>query len=418
MKNVLQRLLTLVVVCSLAPLALAQTADRLRDRDPELRDSKRIASELQQANLRVGPFYLLSRLRIADVGYSESFYLPTGDHSDGLAVSIDAPQRLYFVPHRKAVLTAELVPGYSFFSGGDDDGQFNYLARGDAHFLFNHLYLDLYTQVADQLRARVSDINRLATVRDEETGIRGEIKYSSRTSALFSTRYTETSFPSSRRQPTIDDLQQIPVNLLDRDERNGRLSLHHKTFPLTSLFVAAEASDYAFRRATYKDSNRTSFSGGLLRDAGRTSARVEVGTTKMDFDDPSQRDFTGITGAVSVTRENGRWRYAAGAERDLGFSILLNNNYYIAHTARLHASYSATRRLTLRTGTQYERDDYDVPVFGHRRRDTISFTTVGFIYAFRRINAGLDVGWYDRDSTFGGDTDSGIRTLLHLSFNQ
>jgi hypothetical protein len=41
---------------------------------------------------------------------------------------------------------------------------------------------------------------------------------------------------------------------------------------------------------------------------------------------------------------------------------------------------------------------------------------VGFIYSFRRVRAGFDVGWYERDSNFG-DQEAGIRWLLNLSFS-
>lgn len=408
-----ERVVRSVIVLSLfLPIAaLAQSGQRLRDRDPDLDSAKRIAAELQQANLHYGPFYLWSRLRISDIGFVDELYLPTADHGGALSLSVEAPQRIYFVPHKKTIFTVEAVPGYSFFGTDTSDGQFNYSARADAHFLFNHLYLDAYTVLSDQLRAQVSDVNRLATQRDEESGLSGELKYSSRTSALFSARHRESAYPEKRLQP-LD----VPVNLLDRTERNGRLSLHHKTFPLTSLFVAGEASDYRFRRATYKDSTRTWVGAGFIRNAGRTGLRVEAGPARLSFSDPSQRDYTGILGQVDLNRGHSRWNLNLGAERDLGFSIFLNNNYYVATTGRARFDYSATRRLTLRTGTSLERDDYEVPVDDILRRDTISFSWVGFLYSFRRVRAGVDVGWYERDSNFG-DRESGIRWLLNLSFS-
>lgn len=403
------------------------SAQTLRDRDPDLEAAKRLTGELQQANVHSGPFYLWSRLRIADAGYSEQTYLPTGDTSGGLALTVEAPQRLYFVPRKKVMFTADLVPGYSFFESNERrSSQFNYLARGDVHFLFNHLYLDLYAQREDQLRAQVADVNRLATLQADEAGVAGELKYSSRTSGTFSLRFRDLSYPEDRFQPDIGpgvidpgtgDPLKVPVFLLNRNERNARLSLMHKTFPLTSLFVAGERSDYNFRRATYKDSTRTWVGAGFLYNAGRTRLRVEAGPARLEFDDPSQRDYEGLVAALEANRSNGRWQYAFNAGRDVGFSIFLNNNYYIANTARVSVDYAATRRLSLRAGSAFERDTYDVTVNGRGRRDEISFTYAGFSYGIRRVRAGVDVGWYERDSTFlDDDEDSGIRYVLHLSF--
>ena len=406
-----------VAILAISPLiASAQSFQKLRDRDPDLEAAKKLAGELQQANFHYGSFYLISRIRLSDAGFSEAASLPTGDQTGGLSLTIEAPNRLYYVPHKKTVFTLELVPGYSFFDalGEDRKTQFNYLGRADAHFLFNHLYLDVYTLREDSLRGHVADINRLATSRTDETGVAGEVKYSSRTSALFTVRAREVEFPDERFQP-----EDVPVRLLDREEKNARLSLHHKTFPLTSLFLAGEWSDYEFVRrgvATNRDGKRRWFGGGAHYSSGRGSLRIEGGPVKLDFEDPSQKDYTGVAASITASRTASRRTYILGADRDLGFSIAPGNNYFVSTTYRGTVSHTATRRLSLRLGATVERDDYDVPIAGRTRRDTISFVSVGFSYALRRLALGADVGWYERDSTVGGQEDAGIRTLVHLSF--
>lgn len=415
MRGVILRFAMVLVSIAIPLLAFGQIQN-MRDRDPDLEATKKLHSDLQQANFHNGTFYLWSRFRISDAGFSDAGYIPTGDQSSGLSLSVEAPQRFYFVPRKKTIFTLDLIPGYSFFSSGDRRGQFNYVARADAHFLWNHLYLDVYGMRVDQLRAHAADINRLATLREDEVGVAGELKYSSRTSALFNVLYRDTAYPSSRYQPVLSSSDFNPIALLARNERNVRLSLRHKTFPLTSLFASAEVSDYAFHNATYKDSRRTWFGGGFAYDSGRTQARLEAGPLKLSFDDPREPSFSGYGASFNVSRANGRWTYTAGANHDLGFSVFANNNYFIANAANVGVNYVATRRLSLRSGAAWERDDYDVEVRGQDRQDTTLFTSVGFNYLIRRAQAGVDVGWYDRTSTFGGDIDSGIRYVLHLSF--
>jgi len=405
-----------IAITSLIPLfASAQQDQRLRDRDPDLAAAKKLWGDLQQANFHTGPFYWMSRLRISDAGYTETGYLPTGNQSGGLSLTVEAPNRFYFVPRKKVIFSVDLNPSYSFFSEGERDRQFNYSARGDMHLLFNHLYLDVYALRADQLRAHVADINRLATAREDEVGVGGEFKYSSRTSALFSVRASEIRYPENRFQPDPDP-EHIPIEVLDREERNGRLALHHKTFPRTSLFVAGERSEYDFpNKADYR-SSRTYGGGGFAYDAGRTQVRLEVGATRLAFEDVSQPDFQGVTAQLNATRGNGRWTYYLNADRDLGFSIFLNNPYFVATSAAVGADLVTTRRLTLHARSVFERDEYEQPVLGRTRTDDISFSSVGFTYAIRRARLGADVGWYERDSTAFGDTDSGIRYVLRLSF--
>jgi hypothetical protein len=402
-----QRLIGVIISLLVAGAVQAQT---LRDRDPDLTAAKRIASELQDASFHSGPFYLWSRVRLANAGYNEQGFLPTGDDSGGLTVRVEAPQRFYFVPRRKIVFTAEVTPGYNLLTNDDEDSKVDYLARGDVHFLFNHLYLDLYTSRADQLRALLA-ANELARTRDDETGVAGEFKYSSRTSVQFAARYRDQSYPEDRF-----DEGDIPLALLDRNERNGRVSFVHKTFPLTSLFVSAEASDYQFDTAPAKDSSRRWVGAGFHLNNGRSSVRVEAGPATLEFDDPTQRNFSGMIGSAAAMHSSGHLTYNAGIGRDVGFAILPGNNYYVADSANAGLSWATTRRLTLRTGVVAERHHYDVPVAGIRRRDTISFSSVGFDYGIRKFRFGADAGWYERDTTTPGGDDSGIRYVLHLSF--
>jgi hypothetical protein len=399
----------LILLCPL--FADAQQNQRLRDRDPDLAAAKAVTGELQQARLHYGPFYLLSRLRVSDIGFSSSIYVPSSDAGDTLSFAVEAPQRLYFVPHKKAIFTAEVTPSYNFFTRSSDNGQLDYSARGDAHLMFNHLYVNGYVLLSDQLRAHVSDVNRLATVETGEVGVAGELKYSSKTSMVFKASRSNLEYPDERYQP-----DGVPMNLLDRNDTRTRLALHHKTFPLTSLFVAGEISDHDFERASYKDSRRTWYSGGATYDTGRTQLRVEAGPLKLDFESPDEEDYSGIGVNIGASRSNGRWLYSARAERDVGFSILLDNNFYVSTAVSGKIDYDATRRLMLHTGSAWQRDDFARTYLGQDREDTISFTWVGFTYNMRRLQAGVDAGWYERKSTIGIDEDSGIRWVLRLSY--
>jgi hypothetical protein len=409
------RLLIISVISFASVCAFGQSYQKLRDRDPDLAGSKKILDELQQANFHYGSFFLMSRIRISDVGLSDSGYVPTGDQSSGVSLSIEAPQRLYYRPHKKSVFTFEVIPGYSFF-GNRETNQFNISARADGHFLFNHLYLNPYVLGLDQLRAYVSDINRLATVREHTGGIAGELKYSSRTSALFNVSYNDMKFPSGRYQPTDQNGFLIPVDLLDRTENNARISLTHKTLPKTTFFVAAEGSKYDFRKATYKNSTRLWYGAGLNWNSGRTQFRLEGGPVQLRFVDPLQKDYTGVSGSVGLGRTTGPWGFQIGGDRDLGFSITQDNNYFISTSGQAGITYQAGRRLTLRTNAVREQDDYDQPVNSTDRVDTISFYSVGASYGLRHIRFGGDIGWYERKSTIFTETDDGIRYLVHLSF--
>ena len=412
-----------VALCALGFLLVStqlRGQEGLRDRDQTLSASQRISADLRRARFRFGSFYLLSSIQLSDIGYNSQFFVPTSEQGSGISFGLSAPQRLYYVPTRKTIYSVEATPTYTFFTSTKNvhaQNQFGYLTRGDAQFLFNHLYLDFYAGLNDALTAYTGEINRIVTQRRTTTGIAGEFKYSSRTSVTFQAGYTGTRFPSGQYQPT-----DVAVKLLQRNDQTYRATLVHKTFPLTALHVAAERSNYSFPLSTFKDSHRLYYGAGFDFNDGRTGLRAEVGPAKLEFRDPSQKSFSGILGTAQATRKAGLWSYSLGVDRDLDFSLITPNNFYVMDRATAAIEYAATRRLTLRFSDTAGIDQYDIDstlspgVFG-RRRDTLNFIAVGWLYGLTRLRGGFDIGYYKRTSNAEVETQNGIRGIVHLSFS-
>ena len=405
-----------LALCACAHAALAQNG--LRDRERSLSASIQIADELRRAHFHHGPFYLLSTFQLSDIGYESSFYVPTADSQSGFRFGIQAPTRLYFVPRKKTVYSIDARPAVSFLNGGTRRTSFGYNLRGDAQYLLNHLYLDVYGETSNQLRADVAEIARLLTEKTRTYGVSGELKYSSRTSATFNASANRTTHPlGSAIQPSA-----VPVQLLDRTGHNYRITLNHKTFPLTSLFVASELSDYSFTTAAFKNSRRTFAGAGFVNDSGRAVTRFEVGVGKLDFFLPGQHDFSGALGNITSSKKFGRAVTGnLAASRDVDFSIFTNNNYFVADRFSAGLAWDATRRLQLTLQDAIGSDSYDTAARGPgglllKRHDRFSFPSVGFTYGFARLRGGFDVGYVDRTSNFHINEDQGMRILLRLSF--
>jgi hypothetical protein len=404
-----------LALCAYAGGALAQNG--LRDRERQFSASQEIANDLRKAHFHHGPFYLLSTFQLSDIGYDSSFYVPTADRQSGFRFGVQAPTRLYFVPSKKTIYSVEVRPEWSFFNGGGKRDVFGYRARADAQYLLNHLYVDVYAENADELRADVAEIARLLSERARSYGVTGQFNYSSRTSATFNAATLKTAYPLNKLQP---DLTLTPVELLDRTGHNYRLAINHKTFPLTSLFLTGEFSDYSFTNANYKNGRRSFVGAGFVHESGLTVTRLEAGSGKLEFVDPSQHPFQGALGNITSNKKFGKSVTGTlGASRDLDFSIFTANNYYIADRLTSALAWDATRRLTLTLQYALGRDLYEVPVVGPhgflKRRDVFSFPSIGFTYALAHLRGGLDVGYVDRTSNFDINQDKGIRVLFRLS---
>ncbi len=409
-----KRLLIVAIgLCALTHGVFAQNG--LRDRERAFSASKNIAEDLRKAHFHHGPFYLLSTFQLSDIGYDSSFYVPTADHQSGFRFGVQAPTRLYVVPNKKNIYSVDFRPEVSFFNHGRKT-VFGYQARADAQYLLNHFYLDVYAQRSDQLRADVSEIARLLTERAGSYGVSGELKYSSRTSATFNAATLRQSHPLDKIQP-----DGVPVQLLDRNGHNYRIALNHKTFPLTSLFLTGELSDYSFTDAVFKNSRRTFAGAGFVNDSGRAVTRFEAGAGQLNFFRPGQHDFSGALGNLTSNKKFGTSTTGSlSASRDVEFSLFIFNNYYIADRFNATLQWNATRRLTLTVQDSIGRDLYDTPVNGPhgflKRRDNFSFPSIGFTYGFARLRAGADIGYVRRTSNFDVNLDHGIRLLFRLSF--
>ena len=421
MGGTLRRLGSAVAIAILAGGTVAAEAQELRDRDRTLQASRQIADDLRRARMHYGPFYLLSSIQLADIGYDQEYFVPVADTTSGFRLGISAPTRLYFTPNRKSYFSVEATPQWSRFGGTSAHNQTGYKTRADAQFLLNHFYLDAYGTKDNVLRADTGELASLVTRKNTEVGAAGELKYSSRTSLTFSGAARTQAFPSGRNvfQP------EFPVDLLDRSEHDYRTALIHNTFPLTSLLLAAEYSGYSFPNAVFKNSHRRYGGAGLIYESGRTTSRLEAGYAHLNFIRPDQRDFKGGVGSLTLAhRPSDRWTISGGAARDLSFSIFANNNYYISNRAFISSQYSLTRHLALNAGWTVLHDDYDVPTAGsklglfERRRDRTSFPSIGFIYtSANHFAGGFDIGYLKRSSNFPiGETD-GIRLVLHLSLS-
>src|SRR5437870_2257779 len=88
-----QRLGAIVAMSIFIAGTVAAEAQELRDRDRTLAASRQIADDLRRARMHYGPFYLLSSIQLADIGYNQEFFVPVSDTSSGFRFGLAAPIR-------------------------------------------------------------------------------------------------------------------------------------------------------------------------------------------------------------------------------------------------------------------------------------------------------------------------------------
>lgn len=402
-----------------ATTAFAQEASTIeaRDRETRLRGRDAVQNDLNRSQLRFGPFYLYSTFEIGELGYDENLYAPTQEERADFTISVSAPQRLYFVPSRKFVLSADVRPGYVWYQEAEDARHWNLRYRGDVHLLFNRMYSDFYYEKADERRRDLSELNFLVDLDSQQVGNDTEIAVSSRTNILTGVVFREIEYPNA--EGTAFDFDQ--VSDLNRDEARYSAALRHKTFPLTSTEIGVAREIYEFEDDE-RDGERDQAWVGATRSTGRSTLRAEIGAARLDYRDVSKKDYSGPLGFVSYEfSPRRRWVGTLTGRRDLIFSVFAENQHFAADRLATSFTLPATRYFDLRFLGEAGRNTYFVPSFDEvdrinkRREDDILYGSVGFTTRLSRLAFGLDVGRFQRTSNFARFSEDGIRLVLRLS---
>lgn len=408
------RLVVSLIIVVIAAGASGQQLERpqqTRDREPSLNAVRKLADEIRSATFHRGQFYLVSRLELADIGIEQQFFTPVAG-SGSVSLGFSAPQKLFWVPAKKFVMSGELVPSYSYVGRGHDT-QWGLRGRGDVHFLLNHLYLDFYAANANELVADTGEIGQLLTVRRPAYGLASELRYSSKTWATLETEKSRTRFPRDRHQPEGFDVQ-----LLERNDWNNRLVLSHRTLPRTTFNLIGEYRDSNFVNEPRRSATRKYTALGAEWQGRRTAITAEAGPATLNVSRAGGKDFRGALGNLRATKALGeRWRIDGAARRDVIFSLDANNDYYVSDRVSGRAEVDVTRKFSIDFGSTVGRDHYDVPVNGILREDHTEFDSVGWLYRLEHVQGGFEVGYFRRDSNVAVESDDGIRLFLRLSLH-
>src|SRR5687768_11261324 len=64
----------------------------LRDRDRGREGRKTLLADMQSARLHCGPFYLVSRVKLRNLGFDQEINVPTGEEIEDVTLTVAAPQ--------------------------------------------------------------------------------------------------------------------------------------------------------------------------------------------------------------------------------------------------------------------------------------------------------------------------------------
>lgn len=198
---------------------------------------------------------------------------------------------------------------------------------------------------------------------------------------------------------TNSTVQQAP---LDYEDQSVSATLGYTTpkgSKLRGQFRQVDG-EYPNRPMLYLDRFYTQTEYNLLGDwsvTGKLTARGRIGFTQRENDTQSQRDFSGMTGRVSMDYfPTGKTMLTWALYREIGNSDDFNASYQLNTGTSLGAAWLITSKITLRANGSFENRSFEgdtgvvIPGLVQRDEDTLS-GSLSLSYAPVRM-ATIDIG--------------------------
>ena len=291
--------------------------------------SEEISQELAAARFSLGPFRILPRLEIREVGYDSNVFGSAENPEADERAQVAAGIRAILPIGRKTYVRADALPEYVYYRRHPDLRRFNGRYGAQLLGLYNRLGLDVrgYT---DRTREYLSSEVFLPVDRRTDGGSAEiEIEFLRRLGLPLSYGEDRIRYLGGGRSSPLGFAS---VSDLDRRERTARGGLRYRFTERVSLAGLVEESRTDFSRRRNPRNNRSrAYLLGLHYDRSRFYVDLTGGYRKVEprveGDFP---EFSGASGSVfsSYALPGRRLAITAYAHRGINYALFENIPYY------------------------------------------------------------------------------------------
>jgi Putative beta-barrel porin 2 len=321
---------SLLSLAAPAPRAAAEEAPA----DPDL--------SLQDTH-RAGPFHIRPFVLLKDAGYDDNIRFdasrPEGDTTATAGAGLSA---LLLTGDRGGLYTSQEVD-YVAFGRNTDLNHWNGSARGRGILLLKHLVLSLEDAFRSERERPNTEIDQ--RLRRQNNGVSGALR----------TRGTgRLALTASLRRERIDYRTGDPAaadvpDRLNRDEDRLAVAGELRVRPKTTFILEGRVERIAFDDASQgRDSRKRTLLPGFRFDPSSfLSGELRLGVTRLTALDFPDSDFSGTVGETALSARLGSSSRLKGTyERDLVFSVLPDNLYYVGTSWKAAFEQFFSRRLS------------------------------------------------------------------------
>ncbi len=375
-------------------------------------------SELEQitkrARWRIGPFRIYPTIQFRNIGYDDNVYYkreednPISDYT----ATISPEAKVYLLFRNWLILSFSENPEYVYYVKEKRERAFNNSYSPELKLLLFHRFVISGDYQFRKARRRASSEFDVRAV-EEVKGYNGRFFYET-------ARGTSFGFSGVIRKISYEDItlpgQEIYLSrLLNREEREGNLEFYYRIFSGSFFFIKGGYTEYNFvhPQSPLRDSYSYQANFGirfpLLR---RVRGTLSLGYKKLMPRKEGEKGFSGFVGDTTLDFRLRRLGFRLQYNRDLRFSFMRDNIFFIEDRYGAGISFYLTRFLRVDYNFTYGEANYPkeiaiwMPDGGYeeiKRKDIYRIQTVGFVFRIiRNTGIGLMVNFWERDSNYFG----------------
>lgn len=292
---------------------------------------------------RLGPFRARPYLVLQNAGYDDNIRLDASQREgDTTATAGVGAEAVLLAGNRGGFRLAQEFD-YVAFGKNTDLNHWNGSGRARGVLILKTLALSLEDRFASERERPTTEIDR--RVRRENNAV---------TAALRTLRRGRLGLLASARHDRIDygseDAESALVaERLNRDENALTLRGAARVLPKTTFTLEGTVERVEFaNRSLGRDTRERSILAGFLFDPSASiQGDLRVGPLRLEAPDRPQSDRTGLVGDGRLSARLGRRaRFKGTFGRDIGFSVLADNLYYVSTAWSAACEHFFSRRLS------------------------------------------------------------------------
>lgn len=348
------RIKTIFIILLLILPAVSYSQSRYRVRDRSLSLKKQLERDLEQALIKVGPFYIIGSLGLLDAGYNSNVQNDYEEASSDYTLKLSPSLTLITPLGRRLYIYLKGAYYYQIFNNINDLNKSSYSLGSDILLLFPYIgifagaeksrYYGYYESEIDSRLSRDSDLFYINT----------EIKISSKVSMDLSLRRTDLSFPEAGDINTR----------LSRETDSYAFSISSKALPNTSFSLGYDHISHDFIQNPVYNTKSCNYIFSMQWER-QNRYFLELSIIYADFQPQniSDKDYQGFLHDILLSFPIFyRIGISLSSDRDIYFSRSPENFYYISQKNGIEADYALSSGIGLLANYFYGTNTYDFPV--------------------------------------------------------